>query len=101
MKAGSLVECVDTNFGIQRTHNEPQGMIFPNKGVIYTVRHIFHLRDGRSGLTVNEIDNSRLKRFTPSKLEPAFNAKNFRELQPPIANIEEHINENTLEPVLK
>lgn len=100
MKTGSIIECVSEDFGIQRTQNSKMGMIFPKKGTIYTIRHIFHLRDGRSGLTVNEIDNSRLARYTPSKLEPAFTAKNFRELLPPITNIEEHINENTLEPEL-
>lgn len=101
MKIGSLIECTNTDFGIQRIHNEPQGMIFPVKNKVYTVRHIFHLRNGKSGLTVFEIDNSRFSNRTPSKLEPAFNARNFRELQPPIANIEKQINENTLEPVLK
>lgn len=97
MKVGSLVECVNTDFGIQRKHNEPQGMKFPVKKIVYTVRHIFTTRDGRTGLTVYEIDNSFLSKRTPSGLEPAFRADNFRELQPPIANIEEHINSNTLE----
>lgn len=94
MKVGSLVECLKHNSSCSDSL-KGKGARFPHTETVYTVREI---RDGSSTrILLEEIDNSHLAMFTPSKREPGFNILFFRELQPPIANIEEHINENTLE----
>lgn len=97
MKVGSLVELVNDNWSIG-FHSFYCNNIttFPVKNKTYTVRDIFTLL-GSTAIVLEEIQNTGCEL---SGLEEAFMIERFRELQPPIANIEEHINENTLEPVL-
>lgn len=94
MKVGSLVELVKDDWDIY--HHNPvcdNKTSFPVKGKPYTVRDIF-TKGGYSAIVLEEISNPVCK---GSGLEEAFMIHRFRELQPPIANIEEHINQNTLE----
>lgn len=90
MRAGSLVECVDD------TGEKDKRCLYPVKNVIYTIREIRKSPDVGLAITLNEIVNDMRTCFG---LEVGFRASRFRELLPPIANIEEHINENTLQPV--
>lgn len=95
MEVGSLVVCIN-NSGVHHIGID-YGAIIPKLNTVYTVRDI---RTDNYSLLLEEIDNSHLIGRNFKKREPGFNVKRFRELQPPIANIEEHINENTLEPEL-
>lgn len=90
MKVGSLVECVDTNW-----RNPETDTINPVKGKVYTVREIVRY-SGETFILLVEIVNKK-KHYLEGFYEGCFLIKRFRETQPPIANIEEHINENTLE----
>jgi hypothetical protein len=90
MKIGSLVELVDTNFATRR-----HKITYPIKGVVYTVRFIEKLPYG-TGITLEEIVNPKVQ-TSDGFGECIFNINKFRELQPPIENIEEHINLNSLE----
>ena len=96
MKVGSLVECVDNDFD-----DIEDVCIVPKKGSIYHIREIYSDSDG-DFVTLEEIVNPPIKyldgyiRFG----EPQFDIDAFRELLPPIANVEQHIKENTLEPEL-
>jgi hypothetical protein len=95
MKVGSLVELVDDKW------EDPfDGTITPVKNRIYTVRGL----EGIDAIYLEEIINKIEPLLDESNNiingEVAFFIHRFRELQPPIANIEEHINENTLTPEL-
>lgn len=79
MKVGSLVECVainvDKNTEIAKSIIKTGLVTYPKVGGIYTIR-AFPLSDG---VYLEEIDNS-----AAYKIEPCFNIKMFRELQPPM-----------------
>lgn len=96
MKIGSLVECIN-NIGCENTP--------PVLGVIYTVRAIHEdgmvLKNGVIVFGVGiQLEELRNKSVYSDGSEKYYRTKRFRELLPPIANIEEHINQNTLEPQL-
>lgn len=88
MKIGSLVELVKDDFGWVLTK-----VNLPVKNKIYTIREISKREKGVCVL-LEEIVN---KKHPHSKREYAFFIDRFRELQPPIENIEETINQNTLD----
>lgn len=97
MKVGSLVECVDTNWPTEILKVDTVfGFKLPVKGVICTIRDI---RD-QINILLEEIDNSHLAHLCELKIESGFHIKRFRELLPPMENVEEFVNENTLEPEL-
>lgn len=94
MRVGSLVELVNNNWCNVPFHNPMCGIInFPVKSTVYTVRSIVKM-SGETAIILEEIRNDICKM---TGFEEAFLITRFRELQPPIANIEEHIKENTLE----
>lgn len=96
MKVGSLVELIIEKWPFR---DYKHLMTYPVKNKTYTIRG-FITQGSQCGLYLEEIDNSNVSDLTDQNLEPAFHPGKFRELQPPIANIEEHINENTLTPEL-
>ena len=102
MKVGSLVECIDNK-------------AFPNwisLKTIYTVRDIYNKGDYVESIPPNvydlnypfirveEVVAQNVKMKHALLIDFPFPMNKFRELQPPIANIEEHINVNTLTPEL-
>jgi len=97
MKVGSLVQCVG-NQGLKNVAP-------PDLTAIYTVREIrtpeykrtLGVTSTKIGILLEEIVNPSHPLYGE---EFGYLSHRFREVQPPIANIEEHINENTLEPVL-
>lgn len=98
MKIGSLVECIQEP-NIRDTHCPLFGEKFPIKGSIYTVRCIETLHwKGKTatGITLYELKNPTII-FGNGIGERFFRIELFREVLPPIANIEEHIKEQTLE----
>jgi len=90
MKIGSLVELINDKW-----KNQPYDEVFPVKNKVYTVRAIEQESDG-IGLLLEEIVNPP-SQYIDAYGEPTFRIERFRELQPPIVNIEEYINQNTLE----
>ena len=100
MKVGSLVECIRT---IPDFFYDGKKLIMPKVGKVYTVVEIGRFDNGsckgKICIYVDEIETQSIK-WNGSIEEIAFSISWFRELLPPIANIEEHINENTLDPVL-
>lgn len=84
MKIGSIVECVD-NLGCKMPE------FAPKRHTPYTVSEI-----DENLISLEEITLPIWMGNTPYM----YNMERFRELIPPIANIEEHINSNTLEPEL-
>lgn len=96
MRVGSLVECVN-NEGIQFA-------IKPELNKIYTVRRVRTVSEKKllgvnskeDGILLEEIVNP----IVAFNEEAGYKTWRFREVQPPIGNIEELINENTLEPEL-
>lgn len=94
MKIGSLVECIKISIG----RSSEFSVNMPKKGNIYTVRHIkkFNSSYSKCGILLEEIVNKPIKFATGSE-EPYFPIEFFREVQPPIENIEEKIKEETLE----
>jgi hypothetical protein len=97
MKVGSLVELVNDKWG--KKEDFPGIVNYPKKGVIYTIRDIISNKRG-TYCHLEEIVNPIIQTLLEGTGETWFSCKRFRELQPPIANIEEHINENTLTPEL-
>jgi hypothetical protein len=91
IKVGSIVELVNDNWGAKYD----DGVVYPIKGKQYTVRSIEKSKHGTC-ILLEEIVNNR-QVFYEGYLEPAFFITRFRELLPPIENIEEHINQNSLE----
>lgn len=89
MRVGSLVECVK-----QFVSHPTYGEKFPVLGKVYTVRDIVMYNE--ASLLLEEIVNPKYL-YQQGVTECCFFIDNFRELLPPISNIEEHINENTLE----
>jgi hypothetical protein len=85
MKVGSLVECVNDSH--IRTPNVGREI---KKGNIYTIRDI----DGPPfyGVRLEEIMSQIL-----GGRELFYRVERFREVVPPIASVEEHINQNTKE----
>lgn len=92
MKIGSLVECVETPHVKDPDYNAE----IPTKGKIYTVRDVAKFEVG-IGVVVHELQNKPYLFRDTGIMEPYFPIKIFRQVQPPIANIEKHIKENTLE----
>lgn len=91
MRVGSLVELVDDNFSSKDNNFwASYGCVAPIKGIVYTARSLYDDK-----LRLEEIINP-----TFGNYEPGYFVSRFRELQPPIANIEQHIKENSLEPEL-
>ncbi len=90
MKIGSLVELVDDNWTRPAWNNE----VLPVKDIIYTIRSIEKTNEG-AFIRLEEIVNP-IYRYLNEVGETQFGIAKFRELQPPIANIEEHINLNSL-----
>jgi len=92
MKVGSLVELIDDNWstgaGIAKYR--------PVKNKVYTVRAIEEFGDEGMGILLEEIINP-LFPYADGVDEPHFKPSRFRELLPPIENIEENINEDSLE----
>lgn len=97
MKIGSLVECIKEVLpkgGNELQTNERK----PIKGKIYTIREIKIFPNKQIGITVEEIINPFIYFIDSLKYtERKFNINNFREILPPIENIEEKIKEETLE----
>lgn len=93
MKVGSIVELIDdTNW------RNLAPCKLPVKGVPYTIRGIIKWHDG-TGVYLEEIVN---RNFLGSNTEGAFMVERFRELLPPIENIEKYIEENTIvKPILE
>jgi len=99
MKAGSLVECIDNK-------SFPD---FINLKTIYTVRDIYNTGDyiqslpeniyqvKYSFIRVDEVTAQNITMQYAVLIDFPFPMKCFRELQEPIANIEENINNNVLE----
>lgn len=89
MRVGSLVECIQ---GVQPTiYNE----IVPILKKPYTVRDILNLHNGVF-IRLEEIINHQYQ-YEDGFEECGFDIKCFRELMPPIENIEEFINKNVFE----
>lgn len=99
MKAGSLVECINNKD-------------FPHKiklNTVYVVSDIYDVGDyietipkdcyetSRPLLRVEECVMPNFKLDNATVINPPFFMDDFRELLPPLENIEETINENTLE----
>jgi hypothetical protein len=78
MKVGSLVECVNDNFPIDRIYNE----VKPLKGKIYTIREIV---ETSFCVTVNleELVNPIIE-YLDGTDETSFDIRGFRELLPPM-----------------
>jgi len=96
MKVGSLVELIDDS-----NWRNIAPAIFPVKHVIYTVRLIeCHPVTKGIFILLDEIHNRNYIGNAASDMECGFRIDRFRELLPPLANIEQHIKENTLEPEL-
>jgi len=88
MRVGSLVELVNDNWTYTTS-----AIYYPIKNKVYTVRDFTR----ECGIYLEEIVNP-ICPFLNS--EPGWKTYRFRELLSPISNIEEHIQENTLEPQL-
>jgi hypothetical protein len=80
MKIGSLVECIDDNWDLRN------GEKMPVKGEIYTVRAIVRW-EGQVGLKLEEVVNP-VMNYVDAVAECSFDARYFREIQPPM-NISE------------
>ena len=105
MKVGSIVECINNSQEKCLQLNTP-----------YTIREILpkgtQVRNSQEKLVsltsvvtvrLEEIKHDEETIIMFSKViffDVPFHIEIFRELLPPIENVEEHINENTLEPVL-
>jgi|GEM_PF-4224128 hypothetical protein len=99
MKAGSLVQYI-------KGHSEDKHLIIPDKNVIYSVRQVFPkltfiLRGvyaQADSIYLEEIINEpKYYPFSKVYLEDAYMMESFREVLPPIEDIEQCVNENTLE----
>lgn len=87
MKIGSLVGCVDNIMTDDR-------WITPKLETVYTVRDLnIDPLTGVGGLYVEEIVNG----TNGMGLELGYKLYRFRELMPPMENVEEYIKENSLE----
>lgn len=95
MKIGSLVICVDDQ-GLINT-------IKPERNKIYTIRHIrtveykksnYGISNSQDGILLEEIVNDNAPGYPEEK---GYKIYRFKEVMPPIANIEECINQNTHE----
>ncbi len=93
MKIGSLVELVNDRWG----SNYIEGVIYPIRNKVYTVRGFTRNKDGELFILLDEIVNAP-RLFYEGYIEPAFYISRFRELLT-IDNIEEYINTNSLEKV--
>lgn len=92
MRVGSIVECINNKGSISTDHIRPQ------LKVVYTVRDIYMSPSEHvPAIRLEEIIN---KIHPVWNIERGYRMTRFCELLPPVANIEEHINENTLEPEL-
>lgn len=93
MKVGSLVKLI-REVGEKEFDEE----ILPRIGPIYTVREIIGKR--WKYIKLEEIVNP-IFNYDGDIGEAEFAMWAFKEILPPIENIEEHVNKNTLERVLK
>jgi hypothetical protein len=91
MKVGSLVELVDDNW-IELAED---GEIYPIIKIPYTIRNMQFDSSG-CGITLEEIINEPFH-YAEGFGECNFDINRFRELMPPIENIEEYIKENVNE----
>lgn len=97
MKIGSLAECIK-NIGTPLELNKIYTVLAIHDNPIFK-----NILGGtticdRVGILLVEIRNNSVFHLTNE--EKSYNINRFREVFPPIENIEEHINENTLEPAL-
>lgn len=95
MKVGSLVELVDDNWDVC-VYLKTWLIELPVRNKVYTVRDISNIPayNYKTSILLDEL----FAGVHPIwETEEAFLITRFRELQPPIANIEQHINSNTLE----
>jgi len=89
MKIGSLVECTSQFDEIEDFEETPK------VGKIYTVSSICK---GRwKYITLHEIKNPITEYESGGVGEAEFDIRGFKEVLPPLQNIEEHIKENILE----
>jgi hypothetical protein len=92
MQPGSIVELQDDNWDANRfMYLVKQGFTYPTKGRLYTVRE--HNNQG-TGIRLDEIRNPKIE-FGAGIMENSFNMKRFREVFPPVDNVEEWSNQNT------
>jgi hypothetical protein len=84
MRIGSLVECVSDITNIERSREFIRlfGYAIPEIGGIYTVRG-FTPEKG-AAIYLEEIVNPKVPNDLYGMIEWGFNAKHFRELQPPM-----------------
>lgn len=94
MKVGSIVECVKPSIRELAGFEIISNIKMPIVGHIYTVRETL-IREGYSAILLEEIINPKLW-YKPGYVEICFQSSRFRELLPPIENIEEYINKNTI-----
>jgi hypothetical protein len=93
MHLGSLVECIK-GFPVSKRN----GLNVPEKGIIYIIRGFYPNCDGL-GVFLEEVVNPQ-QHFVQGYMEPSWDAKSFREVQPPMnIDIENLIHETTLQPL--
>jgi hypothetical protein len=92
MQIGSIVELINDNWGSSYI----QGVTYPIKGKEYTVRGFTKNRDGDVFLLLEEIVNSP-RIFHEGYIEPAFYVHRFKEKLMSYSDMEEYINQNSLE----
>lgn len=77
MQVGSLVETIIT------WENKPDRPQVPIQGNIYTIRDIFSITGGETGIRLEEVINPP-RQFKQGFMEVLFRIDRFRELQPPM-----------------
>lgn len=92
MQVGSLCEYIGANLNDADYKMISMGFIVPNLNTPYTVRDVFEYR-GNMCIRLEEIKQP----ISSAGFEEAYKMKCFRELQPPIPNVEQWVNDNTLE----
>jgi hypothetical protein len=101
MKVGSIVHLVDDRWEYFKSKSS-MGIIYPVKNKDYTVREILKGRGALSGIDcirLEEIVNKTILYLDSGVLEQAFQMYRFKELLPPISDIEETINANVAQSV--
>lgn len=80
MQLGSIVECINDDYGFMTQFIIMFGIEAPKRGEIYVIREF---DDKFPGIRLEEIVNDDFD-FASRRVEPSFNINRFRELMPPM-----------------
>lgn len=97
MQPGSIVELIDDSFTESWVLKVAKsGGRIPVKGVPYTVRQIRKSRHSdKTGILLEEIVNPKVPLYDDTPIEPGFVIERFRELMPPIQDVQQWVEQNT------